>query len=183
MQPRLAPLAECPCARAVETVGEWWSILILRDALQGLTRFDEFERSLGIAPNMLARRLKHLTESGLFERRLYRERPKRFEYRLTQKGRDFFPVIAALVAFGNRHLAPEGEALVLAERDGSRLVSPVMVDAETLRPVTAETVIAHPGPRASAGMRQRLALMAGRQAAASDEIQGISGEASCVVSS
>lgn len=160
MQPKLALLAECPCARTVETVGEWWSMLILRDALQGFTRFDEFQRSLGIAPNMLARRLKHLTESGLFERRLYRERPQRYEYVLTEKGRDFFPVIAAMVAFGNRHLAPEGEALVLAERETARPVVPIMVDAASLRPVTPETVTVVAGPRASLGMQQRLAAIA-----------------------
>jgi DNA-binding HxlR family transcriptional regulator len=167
MQPKLAPLSECPCARAVETVGEWWSILILRDALQGFTRFDEFQRSLGIAPNMLARRLKHLTESGLFERRLYSERPKRYDYALTDKGRDFFPVIAALVAFGNRHLAPEGEALLLAERGTGAPLVPVMIDAASLRPITPESVTVIAGPRASAGMRERLALVAARNAAPS----------------
>lgn len=167
MQPKLAPLAECPCARAVEAVGEWWSILILRDALQGFTRFDEFQRSLGIAPNMLARRLKHLTESGLFERRLYSERPRRHDYVLTEKGRDFFPVVAALVAFGNRHLAPEGEALLLADRGTGAPLMPIMVDAATLRPITSESATVVAGPRASAGMHKRLALVAARKAAAS----------------
>lgn len=167
MQPKLVPLAECPCARAVESVGEWWSILILRDALQGFTRFDEFQRSLGIAPNMLARRLRHLTESGMFERRLYQERPPRHEYVLTEKGRDFFPVITALVAFGNRHLAPEGEALLLAERATGRPVVPVMVDAASLRPIAPDDVTVVAGPRASAGMRQRLAVIAATRAASS----------------
>jgi len=167
MQPVLAPLAECPCARTVEAVGEWWSILILRDALQGITRFDEFQRSLGIAPNMLARRLRHLTESGMFERRLYQQRPPRHEYVLTAKGRDFFPVVAALVTFGNRYLAPEGEALLLAERGTARPIVPVLVDAATSRPVTAASVTAIAGPRASAGMHHRLATLATRAAASS----------------
>jgi len=167
MQPRLTPLSECPCARTVETIGEWWSILILRDALQGLTRFDEFQSSLGIAPNMLARRLKRLTESGVFERRLYQERPPRHEYVLTRKGRDFFPVVAAMVAFGNKHLAPEGEALRLIERETSRPVTPILVDAETLRPVLPEDVAAVAGPRASPGMEARLALIAARTSVAS----------------
>ncbi|CAN7317587.1 winged helix-turn-helix transcriptional regulator [Bosea sp. LjRoot237] len=157
MQPKLAPLAECPCARAVETVGEWWSILILRDALQGLSRFDEFERSLGIAPNMLARRLKHLTQSGLFERRLYSERPKRYEYVLTDKGRDFFPVVVALIGYANRHLAPEGASLLLAERETQRPIVPIVVDAVTLQPVTAEGATVIAGPRASTELRERLA--------------------------
>ena len=74
---------ECPAARALERVGEWWSILILRDAFHGLSRFDEFQKSLGIASNILTRRLQHLTDNGLLERFLYNERPPRYEYRLT----------------------------------------------------------------------------------------------------
>lgn len=167
MQPKLAPLAECPCARAVETVGEWWSILILRDALQGLTRFDEFQSSLGIAPNMLARRLKHLTESGMFERRLYQPRPPRHEYILTAKGMDFFPVIAAMVAFGSRHLSPDGPALVMVERESGRPVDPVLVDAGTLRPITLEAVASIAGPCASEAMRRRLDMIAALRSAAS----------------
>ena len=74
----------CPIARSLERVGEWWSILILRDAFAGLTRFDEFHESLGIAPNMLTRRLNALVEAGLLERRRYSERPPREEYLLTR---------------------------------------------------------------------------------------------------
>ena len=80
---------QCPIARGLEHVGEWWSILILRDAFRGLTRFDEFSDSLGIAPNMLTRRLNALVEAGLLERRRYNERPPRDEYVLTQRGRGF----------------------------------------------------------------------------------------------
>src|ERR1700760_2262415 len=90
----------CPIARSLERVGEWWSMLILRDALHGMTRFDEFQKSLGIAPNMLTRRLQALVEAGLLERRRYSEHPPRDEYVLTARGRDFKPVLAALVAFG-----------------------------------------------------------------------------------
>ena len=161
MQSRPASLSECPCARTVETVGEWWSILILRDALQGFTRFDEFQTSLGIAPNMLARRLKHLTESGLFERRLYRDRPKRYEYLLTTKGRDFFPVIAAMLAWGNRHLATEGVSLLLAARDSGQPLEPILVDAASAMPITPDNVALIPGPRASEQMRQRIAAQRG----------------------
>lgn len=161
MRPKPVSLSECPCARAVAAVGEAWSILILRDAaLQGLTRFDAFQRSLGIAPNMLARRLKQLTASGLLERRRYQDRPPRHDYVLTQKGRDFFPVVAALAAFGNRHLAPEGESLVLVERGGSRPLVPVLVDAETMRPITVDTATVAAGPQASEAMRQRLDAIA-----------------------
>src|SRR5215470_10385203 len=92
----------CPIARSLERVGEWWSMLILRDALHGYTRFDEFQKSLGIAPNMLARRLDALVEAGLLERRRYSEHPPRDEYLPTDCARDFRPVLIALTAWGNR---------------------------------------------------------------------------------
>src|SRR5712671_1929125 len=103
----------CPIARSLERVGEWWSILILRDALHGLRRFDQFQKSLGIAPNMLARRLNALVDAGLLERRRYSEHPPRDEYVLTARGRDFRPVLIALLAWGNRHFAPEGPIVQL----------------------------------------------------------------------
>lgn len=157
MQPKMLHRTECPAARTLETVGEWWSILILRDAFQGFTRFDEFRQSLGIAPNILSRRLAHLTEAGLFERRLYSEKPPRYEYVLTEKGRDFFPVVVAMFAWGNKHLAPEGKAVLLAERKTARPLDPVMVDAGSKARVDLANVMLVPGPRASAGMRRRLA--------------------------
>jgi DNA-binding HxlR family transcriptional regulator len=159
MQPKTPTNAECPAAQALECVGEWWSILILRDAFQGFTRFDEFRNSLGIAPNILSRRLAHLTESGLFERRLYSEKPPRHEYALTAKGRDFFPVVVAMFAWGNKHLAPQSKALVLAERETARPLDPIMVDAKSLAPITADTVVLIAGPSASRAMRKRLATI------------------------
>src|ERR1700709_2457114 len=98
----------CPVARTLERVGEWWTILILRDASHGLTRFEQFQKSLGIAPNMLTRRLNALETDGFLARRRYSERPPRDEYVLTEQGRDFYPVMIALFAYGNRHYAHEG---------------------------------------------------------------------------
>jgi len=98
----------CPIARSLERVGEWWSMLIMRDALHGMTRFDEFQNNLGIAPNMLTRRLNSLVEAGLLERRRYSEHPPRHEYVPTARGRDLRPVVIALLAWGNKHFAPEG---------------------------------------------------------------------------
>jgi DNA-binding HxlR family transcriptional regulator len=158
MQPKRIPHPECPAAQALQCVGEWWSILILRDAFQGFTRFDEFRNSLGIAPNILSRRLAHLTKSGLLERRLYSKKPPRYEYVLTAKGCDFFPVVVAMFAWGNRHLAAKGKALLLAERETARPLDPIMVDAESLAPITPETVAIVAGPSASRGMRKRLAM-------------------------
>lgn len=159
MQPKSSPATECPAALALETVGEWWSMLILRDAFQGMTRFDEFEQSLGIAPNILSRRLSHLTDAGMFIRSRYNERPPRYEYLLTPKATDFFPVLVALFAWGNRHLAPKGESIVLASRADVRPLGPIVVDATDMRPITPENTVVIPGPRASRGMRQRLASL------------------------
>lgn len=101
--------SSCPVARSLERVGEWWTILILRDAFFGLTRFDEFQKSLGIAPNMLARRLATLVEQGLLEKHQYQQKPPRFEYRLTARGRDFRPVLLALAEWGDKHFSQGGD--------------------------------------------------------------------------
>src|SRR6188474_1344742 len=138
----------CPIARSLEHVGEWWSMLILRDAFGGTTRFDDFQQSLGIAPNMLARRLAALVEAGLLERRRYSERPPRDEYVLTPRGRDFRPVLVSLLAWGNRHFAPEGAAVQLVNRKTGEPVDPVLVDPATGRPVLGDDYAFVPGPAA-----------------------------------
>src|SRR5262249_7892909 len=127
---------QCPIARSLERVGEWWSILILRDAYYGLTRFDEFQKSLDIAPNMLTRRLAALGEAGLLDRRRYSERPPRDEYVLTERGRDFRPVALALMGWGNRHFAPEGKSVVIVDRETGAEVDPVVVDRISGKPIT-----------------------------------------------
>eukprot|EP01037_Dinobryon_pediforme_P001800 gene1800-1830_t len=127
----------CPIARSLEHVGEWWSMLILRDALSGLTRFDEFQTKLGIAPNMLTRRLATLVEAGLLERRRYCERPPRDEYVLTPRGRDFQPVLIALMAFGNRHFADEGIRVQMIDTETGLPADPILVDRNTGKPIQA----------------------------------------------
>src|SRR4051794_17182633 len=118
----------CPIARSLERVGEWWSILILRDAFHGLTQFDQFQQSLGIAPNMLTRRLNALVSNGLLERRRYSDRPPRNEYVLTEKSRDFRPVLWALLTWGNSHFAPEGPSVVVVDAETGITASPVLMD-------------------------------------------------------
>jgi DNA-binding HxlR family transcriptional regulator len=147
---------QCPIARSLERVGEWWSILILRDAFYGLTRFDEFQKSLEIAPNMLTRRLNALVEEGLLERHLYCEKPPRHEYRLTQRGRDFRPVLLALLAWGNQHFAPEGESVMLVDADTGARVDPVLYDGASGKPIGAQHVMGA-GPAAGESIRQRVA--------------------------
>src|SRR5262249_51742302 len=105
----------CPIARSLERVGEWWSMLIMRDALHGFTRFDEFQKSLGSAPNLRTGRLNALAGAGMLERRRYSEHPPRDEYVPTARGRDFRPVLIALMAWGNRHFAPEGPSVQLID--------------------------------------------------------------------
>jgi DNA-binding HxlR family transcriptional regulator len=94
---------ECSIARALETIGERWTLLILRDVFLGTRRFDDFQKSLGIARNVLTVRLKTLVDEGLLERRRYHERPERYEYRLTEKGIDLWPVLFTLMKFGDKH--------------------------------------------------------------------------------
>jgi DNA-binding HxlR family transcriptional regulator len=147
----------CPIARSLERVGEWWSMLIMRDALHGLTRFDEFQESLGIAPNMLTRRLNALVAAGLLERRAYSVRPPRHEYVPTARGRDFRPVLIALLAFGNRHFAPEGASVTSVDAQTGVEADPVVVDRATGRPICAPEFAWVPGPAASERTRQRYA--------------------------
>ena len=124
----------CPVARGLCHVGDAWSMLILRDAGGGATRFDQFQKNLGIAPNILTRRLSALTESGLLARRRYSEHPPRDEYILTDAGRDFLPVLFALGAWGARHFGDD-RVSTLVEADSGRLVDAVVVDRESGVPV------------------------------------------------
>ena len=147
---------QCPIARTLERVGEWWSILILRDALHGLTRFDQFQASLGIAPNMLTRRLNALVEAGMLERRLYSEKPPRYEYVLTELGRDFRSVIIAMYAWGNKHFAPEGASVILVNSATGKAADPVLVDRKSGRSVLDPAFRFAPGPAASDTVKRKL---------------------------
>jgi DNA-binding HxlR family transcriptional regulator len=146
MQHKSFAEARCPIARSIDVVGEWWSFLILRDAFRGVRRFDDFQASLGIARNMLSRRLKRLVEAGLLETRPYSERPLRHEYRLTEKGRDFYPVLMTLMAWGNRWVRRERSSVALSRRTGAPL-DPVLIDRATGEPVTPQSVVVVRTPR------------------------------------
>jgi DNA-binding HxlR family transcriptional regulator len=155
---------QCPIARSLERVGEWWSILILRDAFHGLSRFDQFQESLGIAPNILTRRLKVLVEAGLLERRRYNERPPRDEYVLAQAGREFRPVLWALLAWGNKHFAPEGPSLVIIDSRTGEQAEPMLVDRNSGRPLAEPAFRVAAGPAADERTRQRYPSVATQQA-------------------
>jgi DNA-binding HxlR family transcriptional regulator len=151
----------CPIARSLERVGEWWSVLIMRDALHGLTRFDEFQNSLGIAPNMLSRRLTALVEAGLLERRRYSERPPRYEYVPSARGRDFQPVLVMLLAWGNKHFAPEGISVQVIDSKTGIAAHPIIVDRSTGRPITEPEFAFAAGPAATERTQQRYAVTRG----------------------
>lgn len=139
----------CPIARSLEQVGEWWSILILRDAFAGKTRFDEFQRSLGIAPNMLTRRLASLVEAGMLERRPYSVRPPRDEYLLTERGRDFRTVLLALLAFGHRHFAVDEAGTRIVDASTGATADPMLVDRRSGKPLVEPDYLIARGTRAA----------------------------------
>ena len=155
---------QCPIARSLERVGEWWSMLILRDAFYGLTRFDEFQKSLDIAPNKLTRRLTALVEEGLLERRQYCDKPPRYEYHLTERGRDFRPVLLALLAWGNRHFAPEGKSVVLLDAESGLQADPILADSATGKPITEASHVVGVGPAATEAIVRRIQDAAERRA-------------------
>jgi DNA-binding HxlR family transcriptional regulator len=121
----------CPIALSLDRVGDGWSMMILRDAARGLMRFDQFEKSLGIAPNILSRRLRRLVEAGLLEKSRYSEHPPRDAYLLTERGRDFRPVLWALFVWGNKHFVPEGQEVVLVDRTTGQPVNPTATNQTT----------------------------------------------------
>src|SRR5918998_1623918 len=118
MLPRTYDGQVCSIARALERIGDRWTMLIIRDAFRGVRRFDDFQRELGVARNVLADRLARLVDDGILERRIYQERPERFEYRLTQKGIDLWPVLVSLMRWGDRYDPAEGgPPTVVVHRD------------------------------------------------------------------
>ncbi|PZR96484.1 MAG: transcriptional regulator [Stutzerimonas stutzeri] len=128
----------CPSARALDAIGDWWSLLIVRDAFDGMARFSEFQTSLGIARNILSERLRTLTARGILEAVPAAGGGARREYRLTAKGRDLFPVMVALRQWGEQHLFGPGELhSSLIERDSGRKVT-LTVQTEDGRPIGAD---------------------------------------------
>lgn len=127
----------CPIARTLDRVGEWWSILILRDAFFGRKTFDAFQKSTGIAPNILTRRLKSLVDSGLLEKRPYQNRPVRYEYVLTDMGKEMQPLLIALSMFGNKHFADRGVSMQLTDSATAKPALPVYIDQYTGEPIDA----------------------------------------------
>jgi DNA-binding HxlR family transcriptional regulator len=149
--------AECPIALGLESVGEWWTILILRDVFDGFSRFDELQRNLGISPSMLARRLKAMVDAGLLTKRRYSEHPPRDEYVLTDAGVAFRPVILALYAWSENHVTDRARKLLLIDRATGEELDPVLVDRRTGRPLEELDVGFTAGEHAAEPMKRRYA--------------------------
>jgi DNA-binding HxlR family transcriptional regulator len=130
----MAPVAiqprECSIARTLDIVGEKWALLAVREVFLGNRRFDEMVRRIGAPRDTLAARLRSLVGAGILERRQYREHPARYEYRLTQAGRELYPVILTLMRWGDEHLAgDDGPPMVLEHACGHRLAAQVVCEA------------------------------------------------------
>lgn len=113
MLPRGYSGENCSVARALEVVGDRWTLLLVRDALIGITRFEDFQRHLGMATNVLTDRLARLVEEDVLQRSRYQRHPDRYEYLLTPKGRNLYSIIGALMSWGDKYYAPNGPPLLI----------------------------------------------------------------------
>jgi DNA-binding HxlR family transcriptional regulator len=138
----------CSVAQCLEVVGEWWSMLIVRDVFLGVRRFDDFQERLGISRNILNQRLHRLVETGVLEKVPYSEHPPRYEYRLTGKGRDLWPVLTAMRQWGDRYAAPAGPPLQVVHEGCGRIAEMVPTCSVCGDPVGPRDARAVPGPGA-----------------------------------
>ena len=142
----------CSIARALEVLGERWTLLIVRDAILGLRRFDDFQRSLGVARNVLTDRLGRLVDAGILDRVPYQDRPARYEYQLTPMGRELGVPVISLMHWGDRHLAdPAGPPRLTRHHDCGGSVTLALVCGTCGGPVPAAEVDVIPGPGTSEG--------------------------------
>lgn len=148
---------ECPLSATLGLVGDWWVLLILHDAFDRYSRFDQFQANLGISSSQLSSRLKRLVTAGLLERRPYHANPVRYEYLLTDLGRSLRPVIVALAAWGNARLNPEQRSMVLVDASTGIEAEPVLVDRSTGHRVDGSDFVFAAGPAASKPFRDRYA--------------------------
>jgi DNA-binding HxlR family transcriptional regulator len=139
----------CSLARTVAVIGDRWSLLILRECFLRTRRFEAFQSALGITRHLLAERLKKMVRLGVLRRVPYQESPKRYEYILTQKGLDLYPVIMSIVHWGDKHMVDErGRPLLHQHHNCGKMFDPVMVCSECREPILAKQVHVHPGPGA-----------------------------------
>lgn len=145
----------CSVARSLEVVGEWWTLLVVREAFNGVRRFDDFQGRLGIARNVLATRLQGLVDHGILERRLYQERPERFEYRLTEKGRDLYPVLISLMRWGDKYTAGEAGPPVRLTHECGQDPQAMLACSSCGKQLVAREIKAEFAPTARGGARPK----------------------------
>ncbi len=137
----------CTIARSADVLGDHWNLLLIRQACLGTRRFEDFQRALGIGRNILSLRLNRLVDEGILQRVSYQEHPPRDEYRLTEKGREVYPILAAMAAWGDRWLTgPEGTPLVLHHTTCDHDMHAVVVCSECAEPIDVREVRARFGP-------------------------------------
>ncbi len=147
---------QCSVAQSLEQIGEWWTILIVRDALLGVRRFEDFQSRLGIARNILSARLETLVQHGIMEKRVYSERPLRHEYVLTAKGKDLWGVMTALRQWGDRWaFQPEEHPVVLVHDECGHVCEAVPHCSECGEELTLRSIHVEPGPGAAPGFVPR----------------------------
>lgn len=150
----------CSIANALDLIGEWWTILILREAFFGTRRFEDFQQHLGIARNILTARLRKLCDSGVLERVPIKEGARRHEYRLTQMGRDLQPTLIALTQWGDRWLhQANGAPVKFIERVSGDEIADVTVQSTDGRRLEPRDLAMVPGPGANEETRERLRSM------------------------
>jgi DNA-binding HxlR family transcriptional regulator len=136
----------CSVAQCLEVVGEWWSMLIVRDAFLGVSRFDQFQERLGISRNVLNHRLARLVEAGVLERTPYSDHPPRYDYGLTDKGRDLWPVLTAMRQWGDAYAAPNGPPMRIVHRGCGHIADAVLTCSVCGGQLTGHDVRPVPGP-------------------------------------
>jgi DNA-binding HxlR family transcriptional regulator len=146
MLPRTYEGQVCSVARTLEAMGDRWTMLVIREAFLGTRRFDDYQRNLGVARNVLADRLARLVDEGILRRRRYRERPERFEYSLSEKGIDLWPVLVSLMKWGDRYAAPDGPPMLILHRGCGGEVNERFICEKCGEPVDARSSEARPGP-------------------------------------
>ncbi len=151
----------CSVAQCLEAVGEWWSMLIVRDAFLGVSRFDQFQARLGISRNVLNQRLASLVEAGVLVKVPYSDHPPRHDYRLTDKGRDLWPVLTTMRQWGDKYAAPDGPPLQVVHKACGQIAEAMLTCSTCGQPLGARDVRAAAGP----GDADALVGTAGRQRA------------------
>lgn len=142
----------CSVARTVAVIGDRWTLLVLRDCFLRVRRFEEFQKRLGITRHVLADRLRNLVKAGVLEKVVYEQRPRRHEYRLTPKGLDLYPILMAIVHWGDVHTSGRrGRPLLHEHKTCGRHFDPVTICSECGEPLDARAVHVHPGPGARRG--------------------------------